>query len=293
MRKTPPAMLLIISILGIASIGTGTFLTALHRAGSTAQNSSEIYLLGPARSLLSNTLYTRADVYFHKGAARSRKEAFVSIFQKWGHIIHPSGHAHAEGDQISEIMPWLKLATQSDPHNIEVYLVASFWLNGECGRPDLARRAIQEAITRNPERYELYLEKGRLFLSAAEYDRAKKALLTSKKLLQNRVQTDPEQSSIDLTFILAASSYIFELQGNHDKALSTARENLKNNPDRNTYKQRVQLLESRQSTPVQAKEHLQILCKDKAIICHDEHDEHDKNHNCNPQCKSHHNSIQH
>ena len=36
------------------------------------------------------------------------------------------------------------MASQSDPHNIELYLVASYGLNGECGRPELAEKELSE-----------------------------------------------------------------------------------------------------------------------------------------------------
>lgn len=179
---------------------------------------SSIYILGPARKLLSAGLYERADVYFHRGAARHRDEAFQSIFQKWKNQITPGLHAHAQGRETEEILPWLRLATKSDPHNIELYLVASHWLANDIKRPDLAATAIDEAIERNPDSYELMIEKGRLNLALNQIAEAENAI-SSALLLINQPQKDPEQAAIDFSMIYTALSYLHEALSHQQEAI--------------------------------------------------------------------------
>lgn len=223
---------LLVLLFGSTALGMGYLVLNQSTGGVSDEPAAALYILGPARTLISEGLYARADLYFHKGAPPSKSEAFHGFFQKWKEAISPTLHAHAQGREIEEILPWLRLASQSDPHNIEIYLVASYWLNRECGRPDLAEQALMEAIEKNPERYELYLEQGRILLGQDEYAKAQNALQNAYNLItQPNNQTDPEQAAIDLPFILMSQSYIHEALGRRSGAMATAEELLTLGPN--------------------------------------------------------------
>lgn len=212
--------LLLALFFGTTAFGLG-YLVLNQSPGRTVSGepAAALYILGPARALISEGLYARADLYFHKGAPPSKSKAFHGFYQKWKEAICPTLHAHAEGREVEEILPWLRMASQSDPHNIEIYLVASYWLNGECGRTDLAEQALEEAIEKNPTRYELYLEMGRLQLGQENYETALASLETALNLITQPQQPDPEQAAIDLPFILMSQSYVNEALGRREAAI--------------------------------------------------------------------------
>jgi tetratricopeptide (TPR) repeat protein len=249
-------------------------------ADGSGTQTGAIYILGPARSLLSQSLYERADVYFHRGAEHTHKEAFHGFFQKWKDSVCPTLHAHAQGREIQEILPWLRLATKSDPHNIEIYLVASFWLNGDCNRPDLAKEAIKEAMEQNPDRYELHQEMGRLHLDSSQPEAALDSLETALDILQNIEQTDQEQASIDLLFNHTARSYLYEALGNKEKTIEAIHEYLELKPNA-LFAERLKRLESGELDPEAAK----TLLKRHFYKTHEcERDDHDDEHVHGPDC---------
>lgn len=267
-------------MLCVAAIATGSVLLSRKPAEGTGTPTGEIYILGPARSLLSASLYERADVYFHKGAPYHRDEAFHGLFQQWKDAICPTLHSHAEGREIEEILPWLRLATKSDPHNIEVYMVASYWLNSECQRPDLAKEAIQEAMERNPDRYELPQEMGRLHLSSGQFSFALDSMETALELILKQEQDDPEQIEIDLAFNHMARSYLYEALGNKEKALSATRDCVAMNESQ-YFADRLATLESGALDPAAAKARLEQLFQ-KNHEC--DRDDHDEGHVHSPDC---------
>lgn len=280
-RLTDQLPQIAVAALFVAAVATGAALLTRNPADGTGTRTGSIYILGPARSLLSQSLYERADVYFHRGAEHTHKEAFHGFFQKWKDSICPTLHAHAEGREIQEILPWLRLATKSDPHNIEIYLVASFWLNGECNRPDLAKQAILEALEKNPDRYELHQEMGRLHLDSGQQEAALEALESALDLLQHTNQPDPEQSAIDLLFNHSARSYLYEALGNKEKTIEATRDYLKLKPNPH-FTDRLAKLESGELDPDATKERLRELFH-KTHECGQDH-EHDEDHIHGPDC---------
>lgn len=216
--------LLLALLFGTTAFGVGYVVLNQSTGKVSGEPAAALYILGPARALISEGLYARADLYFHKGSPPAKSEAFHSFYQKWKNAICPTVHAHAKGREVEEILPWLRMASQSDPQNIEIYLVATYWLNGECGRPDLAEQALMEAIETNPTRYELYLEMSRMQLGQDSYEAALASLRTAHDLITQPNQLDPEQVAIDLPFILMSQSYVNEALGRRSGAMATTEE---------------------------------------------------------------------
>ncbi|MEE9367681.1 MAG: hypothetical protein V3V05_02340 [Pontiella sp.] len=272
--------LIVALALGVGAVGVGAMLTSQSTSNTTGSSAGSTYILGPARSLLSATLYQRADTYFHKGAPPNQEEAFESIFQKWKEAINPTEHRHTTAAETLEIMPWLRLATKTDPHNIEPYLVACYWLNGDCGRPDLALGVIEEAVGKNPDRYEIYLEKGRLHLSNNQPDQAMNSFFTTLTLLNTVEQTDPEQALIDRSTLLTIQSLLFEAQGSRTEAIEATRQNLALYPDRSSHSNRLIKLENEPLNPEQAQQQLAVLFTSKYVCAAEANGEHVHSENC-------------
>lgn len=274
------------AVFGIAALTTGAMLSRKAPNSETGENSGSLYILGPARGLLAQSLYKRADIYFHKGAPYHKETAFDGLFQKWKRAIHPEEHAHTAGREVEEILPWLRLASQTDPSNIEIFMVASFWLNRECNRNDLAQQAIHEAMELNPDRYELLLELGRIQLSIDQFEPALESLNQALILGSNPDQKDPEQAAIDLPFIVVVQSFLHEVLGNKERAIAAVRFSLSLRPQPAMI-ERLEKLETQPLDPDTAKDHLQLLFH-KPHSCDRDGDDHVHDEHCNHETEDEH-----
>lgn len=71
-------------------------------------------------------------------------------------------HDHVEGEAMSEVLPWYRLATLSNPHDVRNYYIGAWWLKTlrtEKQREE-AIKFLNEGIETNPGAYELFLMKG-------------------------------------------------------------------------------------------------------------------------------------
>lgn len=72
------------------------------------------------------------------------------------------GHDHSDG---TELLPWFRLMTLSDPHYVRGYAVGSWWLKRK--NAEAAMQFVDEGIEHNPEAFEIHLMRGALLLSKA------------------------------------------------------------------------------------------------------------------------------
>ena len=255
MKSTPlPFRLLILILIG-AMLSIGAWLTQNRPSRPDGSDPTAIYILGPARSLLSAELYERADLYFHKGVPHHKKEAFNDFFKNWKEQISPTKHAHAQGQETMEIMPWLRMATRSDPHNMEAYLVASYWME-QNNNLHLAQRIMDEAIRKNPKRYEPHKELGRLYTVNNQYDKAIESLQTALKKMGT---PKSEQAQIDQSSIYSTMSFLYESTENCDGAIKATEAFLRLNPDNPTFTERLATLRTGVTNPGESKKRLQMI----------------------------------
>jgi tetratricopeptide (TPR) repeat protein len=154
-------------------------------------------LMGESRQMFGYQLFIEADVYFHSGyyptmfdvkeagldvnerpAAEAQQAApangrrpeaeedggFLGPPRDWverfGRHFFPTRHTHLAGGKVREILPWLRLSADMDPHRIQTYLTASYWLRGALGEPDQAEQFLREGLRANPGNYEILIELG-------------------------------------------------------------------------------------------------------------------------------------
>jgi tetratricopeptide (TPR) repeat protein len=176
-------------------------------------------VLGATRVAFSQRFYMEADRYFHLGVEHTRKTAFQGPFDRWYRIIQPDAHVHPEHGDVNEMLPWLRFATEADPHNVEAYLNAAYWLAGEGRHPELALAVYNEALRNNPDDYRIYLQRAQFFMRQHQYDRATRLLDSAKALWPGRLPVDDEQTRLDLAQILSYRAFLHELNGEQTQAL--------------------------------------------------------------------------
>lgn len=110
-----------------------------------------------------------------------------------------AAHMHTEG---VELLPWYKLATVSDPHNVRNYMIGAWWLKSMKSdtQKEEALKFLDSGIDKNPDAYELYLMKGYI-TRETDYAAARQLFEKSADLaLKRRPKTGPaENSNWDIT----------------------------------------------------------------------------------------------
>jgi tetratricopeptide (TPR) repeat protein len=85
--------------------------------------------------------------------------------EAFGRHFYPAAHAHLGKGQEREMLPWLKLAASLDPHQVESYMVAAYWLRERLGKVDEAEQFLRDGLRQNPGNPELLNELARLNLA--------------------------------------------------------------------------------------------------------------------------------
>lgn len=270
---------LVIGMWGLA------FSVAAHLTSSPAQSGTAPemtdWLLGESRQALSVNLYNEADLYFHKGVAH--RESIIPIpgpFQHWQADITPAQHVHAEGAASAEILPWLKLAMRADPHNVDAFLVSSFWANTGLHRQDLAREILNEAQRLNPGDYRVALEKGRLAIEARRFTEAHAILETALTLYAHTPRTPDlaRDFALDQAEILTFLGFIRETEGDRTGAIQSFKNALAIFPERSYIKDRIGLLEAGQKPPESAQSLLEKITRKSVHDACKDHDHDDMDH---------------
>ena len=158
-------------------------------------------VMGDSRQLFANQLFTKGDVYMHSGYYPSifdtkklhapkegskpedhsahkhdengrclADEGETDILGKpldwidrFSRNFYITEHTHLEKGQEREMLPWLKFASEMDPHQIDIYTVAAFWLRTSLKKSKEAEEFLREGLRNNPNNPELLLELAKLY----------------------------------------------------------------------------------------------------------------------------------
>src|SRR5262249_53893018 len=90
------------------------------------------------------------------------------IAQNWleafGQNFIPIKHRHVdETGNAGEVLPWLRLAADLNPNQIEAYTVGAYWLRSRLGKTREAEVFLREGWRANPNSYEILFELARLY----------------------------------------------------------------------------------------------------------------------------------
>jgi tetratricopeptide (TPR) repeat protein len=275
--RTPSSPLLPWALL--ASSGTLAFslaclLTTLAPIPDPATGLTDL-LLGESRQALSLSFFNQADLYFHKGVGHIQARADThSLFQRWQADITPAQHVHAEGVGSAEILPWLKLASRADPHNVEAFLVSAFWVTTGLHRNDLANQILAEAQRLNPGDYRIPLEKSRLAIRTGNLTAAFSSLetvLTLQSHAPASIGEPDRQFALDRAETFTFLGFLNEISGTPSKAVECFKNALAIFPERVYIKTRVTLLENGKTPPESAQSLLEKLTQQTVHdACHEE-----------------------
>src|SRR5215831_2330509 len=196
-------------------------------------------LLGNGRQLLANHFMTKADVYFHSGyyptifdkkpvhhedhlaggGSADHQESghndgdehgeedetdFLGpprdLFERIGRNALITEHTHLEHGNEREILPWLRLTAELDPHRIQAYTVASYWLANRLGKQKEAEQFLREGLRQNPDSYEILRDLGKMYWNF-EHD-PERAATVWQMSLRRWLQQEPQKEKPDNAALL-------------------------------------------------------------------------------------------
>ena len=90
-------------------------------------------------------------------------------------------HLHTDG---TELLPWYRLMTLSDPHYIRGYMIGAWWLKRQRTKTQLeaAVNFLNEGISNNPEAFQLYLMRGEIMHTLERNQEAKRSYRDAAEL---------------------------------------------------------------------------------------------------------------
>lgn len=218
-------------------------------------------LLGDGRRLFANHFFVQADVSFHSGyypsifdQARAPKDTshltakegepaaeehekqmnFLGPPRDWierfGRHFVITEHTHLEGNNKSEILPWLKLSAELDPQKIENYTVAAYWLR-DLGKIKEAERFLREGLLKNPESYDILLELGRLYYeNNHDAARARKIWNLALRRWGEHAAVSKEPDLLKLDQIAVNLAHLEEVEGNFARSIQLLELSKKGSP---------------------------------------------------------------
>lgn len=151
------------------------------------------------------------------GAARD-------IIERFSHNFYPVRHTHLDqqgkpGD-MREILPWLRLTVELDPHNVDAYVVASYWLRREFKKDAEAEAFLRDGLKHNPDSCEIYFELGRLQLEDHQQpDRARNLWLLALRKWDQTEAGQPEPNRFIYLQVTGQLAKLEEHQGDYARAL--------------------------------------------------------------------------
>lgn len=217
-------MKIFITCLGLILWGMATvlssFLFLMNNKQPKAYKSISEVVIGETRKIVAMWCFEKADEYFHKGVFHKTKLAFTdSLYQKISRLLIPHEHIHLSDYEASEILPWLKLAIELDPNNIEFYLISAFWLSKEVKRNDIAINLLKDGMALNPYSYMFHMELGRIFLRSKKYEKALHHFNTSIIFWPFPLSSESTEAKYDRAQIQLYRGYLLEHYGKLDEAI--------------------------------------------------------------------------
>jgi tetratricopeptide (TPR) repeat protein len=225
----------------------------------TDSNDPMAVLLGDSRVMFANSFFVKADAYFHSGyyptiydnnapfktphigedsetmeSKNSGDEAnFLGTPHDWierfNRNFFPSVHTHldeggANGEesatQVKEIMPWLQISQELDPHRVDTYLVTAYWLRNRMHKVNEAEQFLRDGLRANPGNAAILFELGQLYFeSRHDPAQARNLYLAALDSWAKENSGKPEQDKFLFSHITGALAKLEEQQGDIPQAI--------------------------------------------------------------------------
>ena len=197
--------------------------------------------LGSAKEAFGDTLFLKADAYFHGGVIEKKHhDETAESIEKEGTITdakETAGEApqdwiagvnrevqvheirHLTKEKRKEMLPFFAIATALDPRNVDAVLTTAYWLENEFGKTADAADVLKKGLSDNPDSWEIenalgrlsFRQKNRVFAAAHLREAVRKSV---------SVKMEPYER-VDLQYHLAEAVLA---AGDKEEALAAYRE---------------------------------------------------------------------
>ncbi|MEW6302451.1 MAG: hypothetical protein AB1705_03210 [Verrucomicrobiota bacterium] len=129
-------------------------------------------------------------------------------------------HTHLDPGKQREILPWLKMSAELDPHQIDTYTVAAYWLRTTVGKPKEAEEFLRDGLRNNPDSAEILFELGAVYEENYQDRSHARNLweLAHRKWMQVEAKKD-EPNMMLLEQVVARLARLEEAERNYPAAL--------------------------------------------------------------------------
>lgn len=167
---------------------------------------------------------------------------------RFGERFHPAVHVHlGEGDE-REMLPWVRLSVELDPHRVETYVVGAYWLR-RLNRIPEAEQFLRDGLRANPQSYEILFELGRLFNeSRQDPERARNVWKAALRRWQQQEAGKEEPDGVGLAQISVSLSRLEERAGNLDLAIQYLELATQGSPDPEALKKQIDELRQKRGS---------------------------------------------
>jgi tetratricopeptide (TPR) repeat protein len=194
-RLPAPGLILALLLAVCFTLATRLQVRTLEWNKFRAQNDSLMAVtLGDAQRMFATYFFREADVYFHSGyypsifdqahtnemhiveqankepgtpEEKEEAEDFLGPPRDWvekfGRHFYITEHTHLPNSRVHEILPWLRVSADLDPHQVETYIVTAYWLREHMHQPHEAEAFLREGQRANPDSYEILYELGQVY----------------------------------------------------------------------------------------------------------------------------------
>ena len=181
--------------------------------------------LGSAKEAFGDTLFLKADVYFHGGVMdEAHHDETAEALEKEGAIEDGEGHGetapkdwiakinrqvqvhevvHLSKEKRKEMLPFFAMATALDPRNVEAVLTSAYWLDKEFGKTGDALKVLEKGLRDNPDSWEIENALGRFYFRREEWAKAGRHL--REALGKPSFQKAEDYEHVDLYYHLAGA----------------------------------------------------------------------------------------
>ncbi len=139
----------------------------------------------------------------------------------FGRHFFPTSHVHLEKGEQREMLPWLELAAELNPNQVETYTVAAYWLRSRMGKVEEAEQFLREGWRANPDSAEILFELARLNEENHHDDfRARNLYELALRKWQHTEAGKPDPDKFVLMEITGRLARLEERAGHLDKAIA-------------------------------------------------------------------------
>lgn len=166
--------------------------------------------------------------------------------------VRPTEHAHLGGGEEREMLPWLLMAAELDPGNVQNFTITAYWLRRTLGRVDEAEQFLREGLRHNPGDPRILFELGVLLLdNRQELDHAHNVfqLAWDRWELSERPKAEPDYLLGE--GILARLALVDETQGRLPQAVEWLRKLEPISPNPEEISRHIRDLEERMNAPAE------------------------------------------